>query len=127
MLVYIKDAEDDREIKIILPTDLILNPLTAAITAKTVNKKIGKWSENRVKETAEALVKASDAGSEEEITAAAKEVVVESLSETAVAMNLDIKTINEAFRTLKKYKRSHPDDPLVEVLGADGDIVRILL
>lgn len=127
MLVYIREAEENREIKIILPTDLILNPLTAAITAKTVNKKLNGNSHNRIKETAEALVEATNAGNEEEITAAAKDVVVESLSETAVAMNIDTKTVNEAFLTLKKFKKSHPDEPLVEVLSDDGDIVRIAL
>lgn len=127
MLVYIHEAGEERDIKIVLPTDLILNPLTAAITAKTVNKKMGGKSANRIKETAEALVEVTNEGSEEEITAAAKDVVVESLSETAVAMNLDVKTINEAFRTLKKFKKAHPDEPLVEVLSDDGDVVRVML
>ena len=35
MRVTIFHAEDDREIKIILPTDLIMNPLTAAVAVSS--------------------------------------------------------------------------------------------
>lgn len=127
MLVSIYDAGDDHEIKIVLPTDLILNPLTAAITAKTVSKKINGKSCSHVRETAEELVKAAGQGSEEEITAAAKDIVVESLSETAAAMNIDAKTVSEAFRVLKKFKKAHPGLPLVDIHDADGSRVTIML
>jgi len=127
MRVTIFHAEDDREIKIILPTDLIMNPLTAAVAAKIANKKSGGKSANRVKEAAGKLAETAQSGNDEEISEAAKDVVVESLSETAAALNIDSGMIAEAFRTLKKFKKKHPELPLVDVYSADGDRVLIML
>ena len=127
MRVIIYDAEENKELKILLPTDLIMNPLTAAIAAKAVNKKNRVRSNSTVKGAAEHLIKAANSGTEEEITDAAKEVVVESLSETAVSMNIDSSMLNEAFRTLKKFKKKHPELPIVDVYSSDGDRVTIMI
>lgn len=127
MRVIIYDAEDDREIKIILPTGLVMNPLTAAIAAKMAARKTSGKSPNRVKEAAGKLAETVRSGDDEEVTEAAKDVVVESLSETAVSLNLDAGMIAEAFRTLKKFKKRHPELPLVDVYCSDGDRVLIML
>ncbi len=127
MVIHFHNGDSDREIKIILPTDLILNPLAAAIAAKALNKKSNGKAKNRIDETATNLAKRLENGDEEEITAAAKDVVIESLAETAVAMNLDAATLNEAFRTLKQFKKKHPHLPLVDVISSDGDKILIQL
>jgi len=126
MRVIIFDADEDKEIKIVVPTDLIMNPLTAAIAAKAVKGNLGVKSDS-VKYAADKLADSTKNGDEDEINEAAMEVAVESISEAAVALNIDAGTIREMFRALKKFKKNHPDLPLVEVYSSDGDRVIIML
>ncbi len=112
MVIHLYSGDSNQKMKIILPTDLILNPLTAAIAAKALNKKSNEKAENRINETAKKLGQVAENGDEEE---------------TAVAMNLDTATLNEAFHTLKQFKKKHPDLPLVDVISSDGDKILIQL
>lgn len=112
MHICIHDAGDNKDLNIPIPTDFLLNPVTAAIAAHAAVKKAAKTGDN---DTDKMVSAALD----------------EALSEVSGELNLDTKAmramLNEMFRILKKYKKDHPDLPLVDVIDSSGDRVTIIL
>lgn len=112
MLICIHDAEDNRDYSIPIPTDILLNPVTAAIAAHAAVKKAAKTGDS---DTDKMVSEALD----------------EAFTEVSENLNLDAKAmramLNEAFRILKNFKKAHPDMPLVDIYDADGDRVTITL
>ncbi len=109
-IIVHESDEDARDIKIVIPTGMIFNPVTALIAAPLINKTLaGKLSE---KDIDKAVELAEGMEENEEFTPAVK------------LSRLDmIRFCNE----VNRMKRIHRDMPLVEVQDESGDGVTIWL
>lgn len=107
MKIIVQES-DGKPIKIVLPTGMIFNPLTAVIASSLVNKTLaGKLSDEDIAEA-------------EKLAENAEEHPVE---------NCGIRTADliRFCHEVNRMKRLHGALPLVEVEDEDGDCVKIIL
>lgn len=112
MKIVVHDGgEDSRDIKIVLPTGMIFNPVTAMIVAPLINKTLdGKRSKQDVDKAVEMAEELADDPDDFPTNAKIRRRDI-------------IRFCNE----INRMKRIHKEMPLVEVLEDDGGSVTIWL
>ena len=107
MKIIVQES-DGKPIRIVLPTGMIFNPLTAVIASSLVNKTLaGKLSDEDIAEAKQLAEKAEEHPVE----------------------NCGIRTADliRFCHEVNRMKRLHGALPLVEVEDEDGDCVKIIL
>lgn len=107
MKILIHESGEEHEIKIIIPTGLLFNPVTALIACPIINKTLaGKLSKEDIDEAVE---------------------LAENAAETHESMKLSRRDVIRFCNEINRMKRLHKGMPLVDVEDDGGDGVKIYL
>lgn len=97
----------EKPIRIVLPTGMLFNPVTAMIVSPLINKALaGKLSEKDIE---------------------AAEELAENVPENGETVRISTRDMIRFCNEVNRMKRLHKDMPLVDVEDDDGDGVKIYL
>ncbi len=112
MKIIVHESDEGHDIKIVIPTGLLFNPVTAMIATPLINKTLdGKLSKKDVDEAVEMAEELKEDGTED----------------FAPIGKLSRRDMIRFCNEIHRMKRMHKDMPLVEVEDAGGDGVTIWL